>query len=248
MSRKKKTTMKIKEEIPIIKTEIIENSNIVEGINDLMNLDVEVIRKELKKRGYHPEIIDKMPHWYLVSTLREETNPSTRSYSKYNRVHSTSSNPIFNIEKSEDNKLNSKSNEEEDEEDNFDPNDFNNHKIENDEPKIRPTFGLRQLRNHGILRSHHNKDFSDSVPDEVISSLPNNIQQTIFQNLSQYRANFNLNNNLNTPLSISEIIKDYILPNLIDPIKDPLSEPQITQEETNSTEILSQENYKEDDF
>ncbi|EAY00560.1 hypothetical protein TVAG_286970 [Trichomonas vaginalis G3] len=73
--------------------------NIIEGANDLMNLPIQNIRDELKKRNFHAGIVDKMDQRFLVSMLREavemDTNYNTNSRSKY-RIHGgNSSGPIF---------------------------------------------------------------------------------------------------------------------------------------------------------
>lgn len=41
------------------------------GINDLTNLPIELLRMELVQRGYHEGVINRLDKWYLVSMLRE---------------------------------------------------------------------------------------------------------------------------------------------------------------------------------
>lgn len=42
-----------------------------EGTNDLIGLPIELLQKELIKRGYKKKVIEKLPKWYLVALLHE---------------------------------------------------------------------------------------------------------------------------------------------------------------------------------
>lgn len=47
------------------------DTDIKNGINDLTNLPIELLRMELVQRGYHEGVINRLDKWYLVSMLRE---------------------------------------------------------------------------------------------------------------------------------------------------------------------------------
>lgn len=51
-----------------------------EGINDLMNLPIELLRKELISRKFQPTVINNLPHWQLSAMLRESTSNNYDSF------------------------------------------------------------------------------------------------------------------------------------------------------------------------
>ena len=116
-----KKETKNREKVEDEKVEENEEDNINEGANDLMNLPIETLRDELKKRGYHAGIVDRMEKWFLASTLRESAHFSS-DVPFYGRSNRTSRNhggnsaaPIFDVEKKkkEDEEEKVKSEEEE---------------------------------------------------------------------------------------------------------------------------------------
>jgi len=205
---------------------ITEEQQITEGINDLMNIPIEHIQKELKKRGYHPQIVDRMPQWYLVSMLRESVSNSMRMRPRMyyrsmgrNRSHSDNAQgPIFSEESIkekpeqdiEEATIDAPPQETEEQ---FDPSAY---KEETSNPFVKKSsmFGFQQAQQIPLKpwKMHYSHRFSIEyfVPEEILDNLPLHEQQQIAQSLSNsYRFSGNP-----TKISISEIIEKHVLPHL----------------------------------
>ena len=168
------------------------DSNIKDGINDLMNLPIETLRDELKKRNFHPGVVDKMEKWFLASMLRDEAIDNRTHVSYGMREHGGMSGPIFshNEKKEEEEESNEKQDEKsEKEEPAFNPNDFveseedqfpNSSLIKENSSTITPVrYGTKTLQPRQSTKSnpwarafYSSQSLDKLVPIEVLEALP----------------------------------------------------------------------------
>ena len=200
--------------------------SIKEGANDLMNLPIETLRKELKKRNFHPGVVDRMEKWFLASMLREAVTEKTSSFRAYNsltkRVHGGSAvAPIFSHEDTNDNEEDKNENEtkEEAKEPDFDPNEFLN------EDEFPPSSFIQQskapiaqiplqTKRINLVKDNDNNPWAKPlsitfgnasldkyVPIDVLESLPDDTQKQIQQEIKN-------------GTDFDEIIAKYLIPDI----------------------------------
>ena len=188
-----------------------------EGLNDLMNLPIETLRNELKRRNFYPGIVDKMDKWFLASMLRDDVTSYQVLLTKIAHGGEASA-PIFsqndkNKEKEEDT---NQDEEKTDEEQHFDPNIFTegddpiptssliNENATTISPVIYPRKQIIRKNYKPSVWSHprlHSR-LDMLVPIEVLESLPQETQQKIQQDIQNGR-------------DFDDIVAQYLIPDLI---------------------------------
>ena len=101
-----------------------DNGDIQDGINDLTNVPIDLLRKELIKRDFEPTVVNNLPHWQLSAMLRDVSSRGVYSFQSmilgYSPYWSKDYHPIFeqgtNLETNDKNEEEKKNEEEEDEE------------------------------------------------------------------------------------------------------------------------------------
>lgn len=163
-----KKDTKNREKLEETKEEGNEEDNINEGANDLMNLPIEVLRDELKKRGYHPGIVDTMEKWFLASTLRESAQFSS-DVPFYGRTSRTSRNhggnsaaPIFDVEKKKKGEEDKNGSEEEEKKE----------ESENENQKAKDEFDISKFK----AKDSDNEDITQLQSKPQVPAAPKKIQ------------------------------------------------------------------------
>ena len=171
--------------------------SIKEGANDLMNLPIETLREELKKRNFHPGVVDRMEKWFLASMLRKSSMSSCiYSYSLTKREHGgNTEGPIFSHEE-----VSHKKDEKEYQRMETLPSSFRKYV-----PYIRSAKKIcltnNKPENHNPWANKENYSLSNYVPIDVLESLPPETKQKV-QDEIQNRTDFD------------EIIAKYLIPDI----------------------------------
>ena len=206
------------------KEEAESDSEVPEGINDLMNLPIGLLRKELISRKFQPTVINNLPHWQLSAMLRESTANNSDSF--FNKIMGYSSywrnqtKPAF-TKKAIDEFENEKG-AEEDKGENIEEEDYS----EDDDVNAKD-----------LTKSRHKNSFEE--PEDDLD--PSNYRQMYYNSTFTYYPN---------TLILDKIYKRSVPPEYIPPEVIPTSaipqtttnEPQIPQNETNQQEIVDDPN------
>lgn len=149
-----------------------EDTEIPEGINDLMNLPIELIRAELKRLGYNAAMVDAMPQWYLVATLRKrDRGPDGISGQIFS---DTPEKELENIRRETEKKAQQeapKVEKEEEEEDISDDSDWEAIMAEEKNYEAVSSRNQGLSRNYGAIES--------IIPQQVIAKLPQDVIDTV---------------------------------------------------------------------
>ena len=218
--------------------EELSDDGILDGANDLCKIPIEKIREELKRRKFHPKYVDKASPKVCVALLRNIATIRIRQplediYSSHEKVSSnffSSYNDENDEKKKEDDKDEKKkedkndekkeTNDQEVEEMEFDPSIFmkDTQFDENgDLPIQKPNkvFNTSKARPLWEAQSRYSDMLIENyVPENVLNSLPLNIQKQIcdeMENLTNF-IHHNPNKQTNQYMTIPEIIRKLVIP------------------------------------